>query len=92
LYLNFIDEHGVSQKLKVKVKDAHNLPNGLRVVVNYDDKYQPIGEASGLLVGVCGVLAINHILFPISFERWSTMPHTYKNHVWECTLKVIEQR
>jgi len=42
MYLNFIDEHGVSQNLKVKVKYAHNLPIGLHVVVNYDDKYQPI--------------------------------------------------
>ncbi|QCE11861.1 hypothetical protein DEO72_LG10g3099 [Vigna unguiculata] len=67
----------------VKVKDAHNLPNGLRVVVNYDDKYQPIGEASGLLAGVCGQLATNCILFPISFERWSSVPDTYKDKVWE---------
>ena len=53
----------------MKVKDAHNLPNRLRVVVNYDDNFQPIGEASGLLAGVCGQLAINHVLFPISFEK-----------------------
>jgi len=68
--------------LKVKVKDAHNLPSKLRVVVNYDDKYKPIGEASGLLVGVCGQLSTNHILFPISFERWSDMPDAYKENVW----------
>jgi len=54
MYLIFIDEEGVIQKLKVKVRDAHNLTNGLRVVVNYDDNYQPIGEASNLIVGVCG--------------------------------------
>jgi len=40
---DFIDGEGVSQKLKVKVRDAHNLPNRLRVVVNCDDKFQPIG-------------------------------------------------
>jgi len=90
MYLNFIDKHGVSQNLKVKVKDAHNLPNGLRVVVNCDDKYQPIGEASGLLSRVSGLLATNHILFPISFERWSAMPNTHKDNVWESALKVIE--
>jgi len=89
MYLIFTDEDGVSKNLKVKVKDAHNLPNGLRVVVNYDDKYQPIGEASGLLAGVCGQLATNCILFPISFERWSSVPDTYKDKVWE-SLKVIK--
>jgi len=67
--------------LKVKVRDAHNLPAGLRVVVNYDDKYQPIREASDLLAGVCGQLVTNHILFPISFERWSDMPDAYKDRV-----------
>ncbi|XP_027941099.1 uncharacterized protein LOC114194890 [Vigna unguiculata] len=81
------NEDGVSKNLKVKVKDAHNLPNGLRVVVNYDDKYQPIGEASGFLAGVCGQLATNCILFPISFERWSSMTDTYKDKVWE-SLKI----
>ena len=90
MYLNFTDEHGVSQNLKMKVKDAHNFANGLHVVVNYDDKYQPIGVASGLLSEVCGLLATNHILFPISFERWSAMPDKYKDNVWESALKVIE--
>jgi len=51
------------------------------VVVNYDDKYQPIGEASGLLAGVCGQLATNNILFPISFERWSDILGAYKDRV-----------
>ena len=74
--------------MKVKVRDAHNLPNGLKVVVNYDDKYQPIGEASDLLARACGQLASNHILFPISFERWSDMPDAYKDRVWESALKV----
>ena len=74
----------------MKVKDAHNLSNGLHVVVNYDDKYQSIGEASGFLARVCGLLVINHILFPISFERWFAMLDTYKDNVWESALKVIE--
>ena len=81
MYLIFIDEDGVSKNLKVKVKDARNLPNGLLVVVNYDDKYKPIGEAPSLLAGVCGQLATNCILFPISFERWSSVPDTCKDKV-----------
>ena len=52
------------------------------MVVNYDDNFQPIGEASGLLAGVCGQLAANHVLFPISFEKWSTLPDTYKDTMW----------
>jgi len=90
MYLIFVDEDGVIKKLKVKVKDDHNLPNGLRVVVNYENKYQPIGEEFGLLPGVCGLLITNYMLLPISFERWSSMPNTYKNKVWESALKVIK--
>ncbi|KAK7357023.1 hypothetical protein VNO80_16304 [Phaseolus coccineus] len=89
-YLNvlyFVDEHGVTQKMKLKVRDAHNLPSGIRVVVDYDDNFQPIGEACGLLAGVCGQLAGNHILLPISFENWSFVPDTYKDTIWESALK-----
>ncbi|XP_068483278.1 uncharacterized protein [Phaseolus vulgaris] len=68
-----IDEHGVTQKTKLKVRDAHNLPIGIRVVVNYDDNFQPIGEACGLLAGVCG--------------HWSSVPDTYKDTIWESELK-----
>jgi len=82
MYLYFIDEHEVTQKMKLKVRDAHNLSIGLPVVVNYDDNFQPIGEACVLLAGVCGQLAGNHILFPISFESWSFVPNTYKDIVW----------
>jgi len=50
--------------------------------------YQPIGEASGLLAGVCGHVASSNVLFPISFESWSTVPDTYKENAWERILKV----
>lgn len=73
----------------MKVKDVHNIEHGLRVVVEYDDMYQPVGEASGLLAGVCGQLAANTVLFPISFHNWSSVPDTYKDIVWNSALKVI---
>jgi len=65
----------------VKVRDTHNLSNGLRVVVNYDDNFQPIGEASSLLAGVCRQVAANNVLFSISFEKWLTLPDNYKDTV-----------
>ncbi|XP_068498196.1 uncharacterized protein [Phaseolus vulgaris] len=89
-FIDTIDEHGVTQKMKLKVRDAHNLPSGIRVVVDYDDNFQPIREACGLLAGVCGQLAGNHILLPISFESWSSMPDTYKDTIWESKLKINE--
>jgi len=57
-------------------------------VIKYGDKYQPIGKASGLLARNCGQLVTNHILLPISFERWLDMLDAYKDRVWESALKV----
>ena len=51
------------------------------MVVNCDDNFQPIGEACDFLVGVCGQLEGNHILFSISFEKLVIVPDTYKNIV-----------
>ncbi|QCD83149.1 hypothetical protein DEO72_LG2g3492 [Vigna unguiculata] len=87
-----VGTYKITQSLKVKVKDVHNLPIGLRVVVNYDDRYQPIREASGLLAGVCGHVASNRVLFPISFESWSAMADTYKDNAWERTLKIKQPK
>ena len=78
------------KKMKVNVRDAHDFSTGVCVIVNYDDKFQPMGEACDFLAGVCGRLPGNHILFPISFESWSSMPNTYKDNVWESALKVID--
>jgi len=52
------------------------------VVVNYDDNYQLIREASGLFGGVCEQLVSKHILFHINFGRWSE-PDAYKERVCE---------
>ncbi|XP_057723914.1 uncharacterized protein LOC130939866 [Arachis stenosperma] len=46
-----IDEYGDSTRLHLLVKDVHNLPEGLRIVVNFDKDYAAIREAAGLLAG-----------------------------------------
>ncbi|XP_057760440.1 uncharacterized protein LOC130980816 [Arachis stenosperma] len=52
-----IDEYKNSTRLHLLVKDVHNLPEGLRIVVNFDRQHAAIGEAAGLLAGICGQLA-----------------------------------
>ncbi|XP_072076622.1 uncharacterized protein [Arachis hypogaea] len=52
-----MDEYGASTRLHLLVKDVHNLPEGLRIVVTFDKHHAAIGEAAGLLAGVCGQLA-----------------------------------
>ncbi|KAL4306370.1 hypothetical protein AHAS_Ahas16G0171500 [Arachis hypogaea] len=46
-----IDEYGASTRLHLLVKDVHNLPEGLRIVVTFDKHHAAIGEAAGLLAG-----------------------------------------
>jgi hypothetical protein len=65
------------------VKDINNLPDGLRVIVDFDDQHSPIGEAAGLLSGVCGLLAIHSPFFPISLDKWSDMPADYFETQWK---------
>ncbi|XP_025678590.2 uncharacterized protein [Arachis hypogaea] len=46
-----IDEYEASTRLHLLVKDVHNLPEGLRIVVNFDKHHAVIGEAARLLAG-----------------------------------------
>jgi len=41
------------------------------------EEHDPYIEASGVLERVCEQPATNHILFPLSFERWSVVPDTF---------------
>ncbi|XP_029152337.2 uncharacterized protein [Arachis hypogaea] len=64
------------------VKDVHNLPEGLRIVVNFDRQHAAIGEAAGLLAGICGQLATDCVAFPISFDKWSDIPESFFENQW----------
>ncbi|KAK7290598.1 hypothetical protein RIF29_05134 [Crotalaria pallida] len=86
-----IDGEEHVKKMNVKVKDIHNLPPGTRVIVEFDDYFSPIGEAAGLLAGVCGQLATNTTLFPISFDKWPDMPDGYFDSQWN-VLKALCER
>ncbi|RYR25814.1 hypothetical protein Ahy_B02g059808 [Arachis hypogaea] len=77
-----IDEYENSTRLHLLVKDVHNLPEGLRIVVNFDRQHAAIGEAAGLLAGVCGQLATDCVAFPISFDKWSDIPESFFENQW----------
>ncbi|XP_072071872.1 uncharacterized protein [Arachis hypogaea] len=77
-----IDEYENSTRLHLLVKDVHNLPEGLRIVVNFDRQHAAIGEAARLLAGVCGQLATDCVAFPISFDKWSDIPESFFENQW----------
>ncbi|XP_019251345.1 PREDICTED: uncharacterized protein LOC109230285 [Nicotiana attenuata] len=82
-----IDSHGNTKRLKLKTREALSLPQGERVVVEFDGK-DPIGEAQGLLAGVCGLLATDCTIFPIGFDKWPDMPKSYFNDCFNNIIKV----
>ncbi|XP_020972966.1 uncharacterized protein LOC110269463 [Arachis ipaensis] len=80
--IDAIDEYEDSTRLHLLAKDVHNLTEGLRIVVNFDKHHAAIGEAAGLLAGVCGQLATDCVAFPISFDKWSDIPASFFENQW----------
>ncbi|XP_025657570.1 uncharacterized protein [Arachis hypogaea] len=77
-----IDEYEDTTRLHLLVKDVHNLLESLRIVVNFDRQHAAVGEAAGLLAGVCGQLATDCVAFPISFDKWSDIPESFFENQW----------
>ncbi|KAL2319078.1 hypothetical protein Fmac_032954 [Flemingia macrophylla] len=85
-----IDFEETIKKIKVKVKGVNNLPRELRIVVDFDDQGQSIGEAQALLVGFLGTLAADCKLFPMDYDIWSGssgVPKAYFDDCFETILK-----
>ncbi|KAM3341042.1 hypothetical protein P3S68_028677 [Capsicum galapagoense] len=75
------------KKIKVKAKQVLNLTSEKRIVVKFDVYDEPFGEARSLVLRFCGILACDCSLFPINFEKWSSLPMTYFNRVFEHIIK-----
>nr|XP_009763976.1 PREDICTED: mucin-17-like isoform X1 [Nicotiana sylvestris] len=80
-----IDSHGDTKRLKLKTREASSLPQEKHVVEF--DCLDPISEAQDLVAGVCGLLAIDCTIFPISFDKWSDMPKSYFNDCFNNIIK-----
>ncbi|XP_072087330.1 uncharacterized protein [Arachis hypogaea] len=87
-----IDEYEDTTRLHLLVKDVHNLPENLRIVVNFDRQHAAIGEAAGLLAGVCGQLATDCVAFPISFDKWSDIPESFFENQWNIFFQNLCKR
>jgi len=86
------DPQGATKRIKLKIWDVVNLPNGERVIVQFDEQGAPYGEAQALRAGYCGILATNPQLFPINFERWNGktgMSKEYMDNCFPTDLKVL---
>lgn len=73
--MDAIDSQGNDKKLKVSTREVLILPRGERIMVLFDF-LDSIREAQGLLAGLCGLLAADYSIFPISSDKWSDMPQS----------------
>ncbi|XP_049397256.1 uncharacterized protein LOC125861384 [Solanum stenotomum] len=87
-----IDSENNVKRLKVKKTDVLNLSGDELIVVNFDYLNEPFGEARSLLSGFCGILACDCSLFPINFEKWSSVPMSYLNRVFDQIIKEMRRR
>ncbi|CAI8586475.1 unnamed protein product [Vicia faba] len=71
-------------------KDVNDKPNALRIIMEFDKYNSPIGEAAGLLAGICGLVETNILFFPIGFEKWSSIPEGYFNKQRKILFQVHE--
>ncbi|KAJ1410844.1 putative transposase, Ptta/En/Spm, plant [Sesbania bispinosa] len=86
---------GAIKEIKVKVREVNNIPNGLHIIVDFDEQGMAYGDAQGLLVGFCGTLAVDCNLFPMDYERWSGasgVPKTYFDDYFETIIKELCRR
>ncbi|XP_018631360.1 uncharacterized protein [Nicotiana tomentosiformis] len=82
-----IDSEQNIKKLKVKINEVLNLTCEERIVVDFDYLDEPFGDARGLLSGFCGILACDCTLFSIHCEKWSSLPISYFNRVFDQIIK-----
>uniref|UniRef100_A0A151UET9 DUF4218 domain-containing protein n=1 Tax=Cajanus cajan TaxID=3821 RepID=A0A151UET9_CAJCA len=88
-----IDSEDTVKKIKVKVRGVNSLLRELRIIVDFDDQGQAIGEAQALLAGFLGTLAADCKLFPMDYDRWSGpsgVPKAYFDDCFETILKLLE--
>ncbi|MED6199960.1 hypothetical protein PIB30_080713 [Stylosanthes scabra] len=85
------NEQGVQEKRDLRIQDALKLSKGRkRVLIEWNGLCQPIGDSGGLLGGVLGLIASNFGNFPIMYKTWHKVPMSYKDNIYENTIKEVE--
>lgn len=83
------DEEGLIKQEKLRVKDVWLLARGRRVMLEFNESFQPIGDPAGLLGGILGELAFDFVVFPVNYESWHKVPKTYKEEIYKNRIMVI---
>ena len=82
----FLDD-GITRTMSLSVREAIVLPPSRKIIFEFNEELQPIGQAAGLLSGFLGNLGADFQHFPINEDSWKTMDKALKEHAYE-TIKV----
>ena len=83
------DEQGFIKQEKLRVKDVWLLARGRRVMLEFNEPLQPIGDATRLFGGILGELAFDFVTFSINYESWHKVSKTYKEKIYKNRIMVI---
>ncbi|CAJ2652202.1 unnamed protein product [Trifolium pratense] len=81
------DAGGVVKEVRLRRQDVFSLTAGKKILMEWSEEWQPVGEAAGLLGSFLGAVGANFKLFPIDKERWPDVPSQTKEMVWKNTIK-----
>ncbi|XP_060208996.1 uncharacterized protein LOC132636254 isoform X2 [Lycium barbarum] len=85
-----IDSDKNRKTLRLTIKEVLNLSSEDYIVLDFDYLDAPFGEAQALLAGFCGILVADSSLFPMHFEKWSDLPISYFDRVFDQIMKTTE--
>ncbi|PIN00510.1 hypothetical protein CDL12_26986 [Handroanthus impetiginosus] len=85
--VSVIDDNGETREACLRVQDLFIRMSCEKIVLEWNKEGQPTGEAGGLLGQFLGQVGKNYDNFPISYEKWTQVPKSCKNHVWTHVIK-----
>ncbi|PIN26656.1 hypothetical protein CDL12_00589 [Handroanthus impetiginosus] len=81
------DANGQITKAHLRVNDVFVLLGGKKIILYWNELGQPIRESGGLLGQFLGHVASEFNNFPISYTKWSKVPASCKDHVWNNIIR-----
>nr|XP_025675670.1 uncharacterized protein LOC112775960 [Arachis hypogaea] len=81
-----VSDDGITRTMSLSVREAIVLPPSRKILLEFNEELQPIGQAAGLLSGFLGNLGDDFQHFPINEDSWKTMDKALKEHAYE-TIK-----
>lgn len=84
-----LDVEGRIAQTCLKVQDVFPLPNGTRVLTEWNSENQPTGNSASLLAEYLGDIASKFHNFPIMYTNWKKVPEDYKKAIYSTNVKVL---